>query len=71
MDTHEDSLYGGPSVTNACRRCKGEFGERSNCAQCGRHTDRKLLSRNRARTRNIGGKRGRNSGTTKTSKNKS
>lgn len=70
MDTHEDHLYGGPTVEHPCRRCKGEFGTAVNCANCGRHKDRTLLSRNRARTRKIGGKRGRNSGTTKTSKNK-
>lgn len=62
MDTHDDHIYGGPTVVKPCRRCGGEFGGRKNCAACGRHRDRHLLSRNRARRRNIGGKRGRNSG---------
>jgi len=62
MDSHEDHLYGGPTVNKPCRRCKGEFGSRRKCRNCGRDKDRHLLSRNRARRRKIGGKRGRNSG---------
>lgn len=70
MDTHEDHIYGGATVENVCPRCKGEFGLGDNCHNCGRGRHRRLLSRNAARTRNIRGKRGRNSGTTNKSKSK-
>lgn len=58
----DDNIYGGPTVVKPCPRCKGEFGDRDHCGTCGRHKNRKLLSRNAARRRNIGGKRGKNSG---------
>lgn len=69
MQTHDDSIYGGPSVERPCVRCKGEFGQGENCRNCGRHVNRAHLGSGRRRNP-IGGKRGRNSGTTKTSKNK-
>lgn len=51
-----------------CNRCKEEFGEGVRCQECGVHEDR-LVKRMR-RSRPIGGKRGHNSGTTNTAKNK-
>jgi len=53
-----------------CIRCKESFGERrdSRCQECGVHIDRPV--RKMRRRRPIGGKRGRNSGTTNTAKNK-
>lgn len=58
----DDHIYGGPTVQKPCPRCSGEFGDRDNCRSCGRHKNRNHLSRNQARRRNIGGKRGKNSG---------
>lgn len=75
MDAYNDHLYGGPTVeaTRQCRRCKGDRKTDSpvaSCRNCGADPNRRTLSRNNARTRNIGGKRGRNSGTTNKSKSK-
>lgn len=51
-----------------CIRCKEPFGEGERCQECGVHEDRPV--RKMRRRRPIGGKRGRNSGTTNTAKNK-
>lgn len=51
-----------------CIRCREEFGDRSRCNYCGVSEDR--VVRKMRRRRPIGGKRGRNSGTTNTAKNK-
>lgn len=55
-----------------CRRCKHKapLTKRDRCENCGVHKDRPVMSRNSMRRRNIGGKRGRNSGKVGTSKNK-
>lgn len=59
-----------------CKRCREDFGtkrdgeQRDRCQNCGVHKDRRIASRNSLRRRNIGGKRGRNSGTTNKSKQK-
>jgi methionyl-tRNA synthetase len=58
----DDHIYGGESVTDPCPRCSGSFGDGDRCNACGRHRHRRHLSRSQARRRNIGGKRGRNSG---------
>jgi hypothetical protein len=50
-----------------CIRCKEEFGGREHCRNCGVHKDRVVRY---IRRRKIGGKRGRNSGTTNKSKEK-
>lgn len=51
-----------------CIRCRESFGSRERCQECGVHRDR-VVQRKRRR-RPIGGKRGRNSGTTSNSKTK-
>ena len=59
-----------------CKRCREDFGvdregnQRTRCRNCGVHKDRIVASRNSLRRRNIGGKRGRNSGVTNKSKSK-
>lgn len=61
-----------------CPRCHDdndfEFphpnGGRDACSNCGVRKGRPILSRNSMRRRKIGGKRGRNSGTTGTAKTK-
>lgn len=53
---------------NICIRCKEPFGSGPTCQDCGVHQDRPVR-RCRRRTKSTG-KRGRNSGTTNTAKNK-
>jgi hypothetical protein len=47
-----------------CIRCKARrpWKRDGTCSNCGVHKDRRILSLNSSRRRNIGGKRGRNSG---------
>jgi hypothetical protein len=51
-----------------CVRCKERFGRGPKCMECGVHEDRPV--RRCRRTHKAGSKRGRNSGTTNTAKNK-
>lgn len=55
-----------PPLPEHCDKCRSTFVELApgsmRCAGCGKHADRPVLSRHRMRRRNIGGKRGRNSG---------
>lgn len=53
---------------NICVRCKEEFGRGSKCMDCGVAADRAV--RRHRRRRKATGKRGRNSGTVGTAKNK-
>jgi hypothetical protein len=50
-----------------CTRCKEPFGSGPRCLECGVHKDRIVR---RIRRRHVGGKRGRNSGTTNKAKQK-
>lgn len=50
-----------------CIRCRHSFGERERCVECGVHRSRIVRP---MRRRRIGGKRGRNSGTTNKAKQK-
>ena len=54
----------------ACNRCRTQraFAESTTCIECGVHEDRKVQRKRRRRV--IGGKRGRNSGTTNKAKSK-
>lgn len=45
-----------------CNRCHEPFGNGNSCRECGVARTRPVMSLNRSRRRNIGGKRGRNSG---------
>jgi hypothetical protein len=49
-----------------CARCRALWRalphDPDRCGECGVHKDRRVMSLNSARRRNIGGKRGRNSG---------
>lgn len=51
-----------------CIRCHEDFGPGVFCRECGVHKRRRVVKARRSRT--IGGKRGRNSGTTNKAKNK-
>lgn len=51
-----------------CTRCKFDMEDNEHCGNCGKHKDR--VVRKTKRRRPIGGKRGRNSGTVGTAKNK-
>jgi hypothetical protein len=48
-----------------CTRCKPDpqhWKRDGTCSNCGVHKDRRVMSLNSGRRRNLGGKRGRNSG---------